>query len=67
MAESESTFDRRLPATIHDVMGWGKHRTLTYAEAAQRDPGYVKWAAEKVGGDRGRLAAEAIALHLGVE
>lgn len=66
MADPDDTFDRRLPATVDDVMGWGKHRTLTYAEAARQDPGFVKWAAQKIGGARGRLCAEALALQMGV-
>ena len=58
--------DRIAPPTIDDVMGWGKHASLTYAEAARRDPGFMKWAASKVGGERGSLCFEALALYLGV-
>jgi hypothetical protein len=66
----EIAFDRIAPATVDDVMSWGKYGRsadrLTYREAAQRDPGYMQWAAKTLGGERGRLCAEALALHLGV-
>lgn len=59
-----------LPPTVHSAMAWGKYgrgtARVTYLEAARRDPGYLQWAAKTLGGERGRLCAEALALHLGV-
>lgn len=62
--------DRPAPATVDSVVTWGKFgrntERVTYREAARRDPGYLQWAAKTLGGERGRLCAEALALHLGV-
>ena len=51
---------------IDQPMGWGKHKDLTYRECAERDPGFLQWAARSIPGVKGRLAAEALALSLGV-
>jgi len=48
-------------------MGWGRHKDRTYRECAQVDPGFLQWAARTIPGLKGRLAAEALALALGVE
>jgi len=52
---------------IDQPMGWGKHKDLTYREAASKDPGFLQWAARSIPGVKGRLAAEALALLLGVD
>lgn len=52
--------------SIDSPMEWGKHKQLSYRQAAQQHPGYMKWAATKVGGTRGQLCAEALAIYLGV-
>lgn len=62
----DDALDRRLPPTLDDVMGWGKHAALTYRAAARLFPGYIQWAAQTVGGLRGQLCAEALALFLEV-
>jgi len=54
------------PPSIDDEITFGKHRGVTYREAARRDPSYLAWAAKTIGGVRGQLCAEALALHLGV-
>lgn len=64
--EDRDPLDRLGPPTVDDVMGWGKYPGGTYREAARRDPGYMQWAGRKLGGSRGDLCAEALALHLGV-
>ncbi len=62
----ERELERRVAGTIDDLMGFGKHRSVTYREVASRDPSYLQWAAKTLGGERGRLSAEALAIHLGV-
>ena len=52
--------------TIDDVMSWGRYPDMTYRGCARRNPGYMKWAAVTIGGLRGALVAEALAIHLGV-
>jgi hypothetical protein len=51
---------------MNEPMGWGKHASLTYLEAARRDPGYMQWAAKKIRGSKGRLCLEALAVSLGL-
>lgn len=58
--------DSTQPISIDSPMQWGKHKDLSYRKAAELHPGYVKWAATKIGGTRGQLCAEALALYLGV-
>jgi hypothetical protein len=53
-------------ASIDDVMGWGKYKSLTYRAMARRDAGYARWAATTIGGLKGQLCAEALAVFLGV-
>jgi hypothetical protein len=48
-------------------MGWGKHKDRTYRDVAQTDPGFLQWAARSIPGVKGRLAAEALAIALGVD
>lgn len=57
---------RRGPPSVDDAVTWGKYKGHTYRELAQRDPGYARWAAMTIGGLKGQLCAEALALHLGV-
>jgi len=52
---------------IDQPMGWGKHKDRTYRECATVDPGFLQWAARSIPGVKGRLAAEALALLLGVD
>jgi hypothetical protein len=54
------------PPSIDEPMGWGKHSTLTYRAAAAKDPGFLQWAAKTIAGVKGQLAAEALAVSLGV-
>lgn len=54
-------------ASIDDEVTWGKYKGLTYRTMAARDPGYARWAATTIGGLKGQLSAEALALHLGVD
>ena len=53
--------------SVDDEVDWGKYKGLTYRALAARDPGYARWAATSIGGTKGQLCAEALALHLGVE
>ena len=53
-------------ASIDDPVGWGKHKGITYRELAARDAGYARWAAMTIGGLKGQLCAEALALARGV-
>lgn len=53
--------------SVDDIVNWGKHRGITYRELVQRDRGYARWAATTIGGLKGQLCAEALALHLGVD
>ena len=55
------------PPSVDDIVTWGKHKGITYRELAQRDRGYTRWAATTIGGVKGQLCAEALALLLGVE
>lgn len=52
---------------IDQPMGWGRHKDKTYRECAHSDPGFLQWAARTIPGLKGRLAAEALAIALGVE
>jgi hypothetical protein len=52
---------------IDQPMGWGKHKDRSYRQVAESDPGFLQWAARSIPGVKGRLAAEALALSLGVE
>lgn len=52
--------------SVNDPVDWGKHRGISYRELAARDPGYARWAATTIGGVKGQLCAEALAIHLGV-
>lgn len=52
--------------SIDDVVEWGKYRGIAYRELARRDPGYTRWAAMTIGGHRGQLCAEALAVALGI-
>lgn len=52
--------------SIDDPVDWGKYRGISYRELAQRDRGYARWAATTIGGVKGQLCAEALALALGV-
>jgi hypothetical protein len=52
---------------IDQPMGWGKHKDRTYRDVAQTDPGFLQWAARSIPGVKGRLAAEALAIALGVD
>jgi hypothetical protein len=52
--------------SIDDTVTWGKYRGATYRELAQRDRGYARWAATTIGGLKGQLCAEALAVLLGV-
>lgn len=54
-------------ASIDDAVDWGKYKGVTYRELAVRDRGYARWAATTIGGLKGQLCAEALALLLGVE
>lgn len=54
-------------ASIDDVVTWGKHKGITYRELAEKDRGYARWAAATIGGVKGQLCAEALAIALGVE
>jgi hypothetical protein len=55
-----------VPPSIDDEITFGKHLGISYRVAAQRDPSYLAWAAKNIGGVRGQLCAEALALHLGI-
>lgn len=57
---------RRGPPSVDDIVTWGKHKGITYRELAARDRGYARWAATTIGGLKGQLCAEALALVLGV-
>jgi hypothetical protein len=57
---------RRGPPSIDDPVSWGKHRGITYRELAIRDKGYARWAAMTIGGLKGQLCAEALAVLMGV-
>lgn len=52
--------------SIDDTVEWGKYRGITYRELATRDQGYARWAATTIGGHKGQLCAEALAIALGV-
>jgi hypothetical protein len=52
--------------SIDDVMGWGKYKDITYRALVSRDRGYARWAATTIGGTKGQLCAEALAIHYGV-
>lgn len=52
--------------TINDVMTWGKCKGMSYRDAARTAPGFLRWVAQTIPGIKGRLAAEALALALGV-
>lgn len=52
--------------SIDQPMGWGRHKDRTYRDVAASDPGFLQWAARTIPGVKGRLAAEALALALGV-
>ena len=52
--------------SVDDLVDWGKYRGITYRELVARDPGYARWAATAIGGHKGQLCAEALALALGV-
>lgn len=52
--------------SVDDVVDWGKYKGITYRELAERDRGYARWAATTIGGTKGQLCAEALALALGV-
>lgn len=52
--------------SIDDPVDWGKYRGITYRELATRDRGYTQWAATTIGGHKGQLCAEALAVALGV-
>lgn len=52
--------------SIDDTVDWGKYKGLTYRELAARDHGYARWAATTIGGHKGQLCAEALAVALGV-
>ena len=52
--------------SIEDLVTWGKHKGLTYRELVERDRGYARWAAMTIGGIKGQLCAEALALLLEV-
>jgi hypothetical protein len=58
---------RRGKPSIDDVVTWGKYKGLTYREMAARDRGYSRWAATAIGGLKGQLCAEALAVLMGVE
>ncbi len=58
---------RRGPPSIDDPVSWGKHRGLTYRELAARDRGYARWAAMTIGGLKGQLCAEALAVLMEVQ
>jgi hypothetical protein len=60
------TGSARPPLSIDEPSGWGKYRTLTWRQIAARDPFYCRGVACNVPGLKGRLAAEALALQLGV-
>lgn len=53
-------------ASIGDIVTWGKYKGITYRELAERDRGYARWAAMTIGGLKGQLCAEALALLMGV-
>lgn len=57
---------RRGPPSIDDTVSWGKHRGLTYRELAVKDRGYARWAAMTIGGLKGQLCAEALAVLMEV-
>jgi hypothetical protein len=61
-----ATAVRRGPPSVDDIVTWGKHKGITYRELAARDRGYARWAATTIGGLKGQLCAEALALVLGV-
>lgn len=54
------------PPSIDDEMPFGKHRGVSYRDAARRDPSYMGWAARTIGGVKGQLCAEALAEFLGI-
>jgi hypothetical protein len=65
--EADAVLDRPwTPPSIDERMGWGKHKDISYREAAAKDPGYLQWAAKKIEGVKGQLCAEALAVMLGV-
>lgn len=66
LADALLTEAERLAPSVDFLMGWGKYKTLTYRQAAHRDPGFMRWAASKIAGMRGQLCAEALAIYLGV-
>lgn len=53
--------------SIDDPMPFGKHKGTPYRVVAQRDAGYLRWAARTIPGLKGQLCAEALAVHLGVD
>jgi hypothetical protein len=57
---------RRGPPSVDDLVSWGKYRGVTYRELAIKDRGYARWAAMTIGGLKGQLCAEALALTMGV-
>lgn len=52
--------------SIDDEVDWGKYRGISYRALAAKDPGYARWAATTIGGTKGQLCAEALAVLLGV-
>ena len=52
--------------SIDDQVSWGKHRGITYRELAVKDRGYARWAAMTIGGLKGQLCAEALAVLMEV-
>ncbi len=52
--------------SVDDIVQWGKYKGLTYRELARKDSGYARWSAMTIGGLKGQLCAEALALVLGV-
>lgn len=45
---------------------WHRFHALSYRQLAARNPGLAQWIAQNISGARGRLAAEALAISLGV-
>lgn len=58
---------KRGAPSVNDVVTWGKYKGSTYLDLARRDRGYAQWAATTIGGLKGQLCAEALAVLLGVE
>lgn len=53
--------------SVDDLVQWGKHKGITYRDLARRDRAYARWAAMTIGGLKGQLCAEALAIVLGVD